>query len=379
MKIAMSSFTFNRHGGIERASLDVASRLARLGEQVTLVATDVAPVPEPPLAWHKVEMRRGPAFLNPGRYPRAATRSLRRERFDILHNQGGCALTQQDVITAHSCHREWWSLKLKSGEVGRALLNPRHHVVLEMERANYRPGAFRHVIAVSESVARELEHHYEIPSDKITVIPNGVDSDQFHGAPDEVAATRAAVRRRLGLKSDDLVLLFVGKEFRRKGLAFLIDSLPLLPEHVKLLVVGGDDPKPFQHQAVQAGVADRVHFVGHSNEVQEYFQAADVFALPTLYEAFGLVVAEAASAGLPLVVTSVVGAADLLDGERAGMFIERDGSSVANAIATLDADPDLRARMGEHARRQAGRYSWDAIARQTLAVYQRVLDEKGPR
>lgn len=379
MRIAMSSYQFNRHGGIERASLEVATRLGQLGEDVTLVATDVSPPPAPPLAWHRVRMRRGPDFLNPGRYPRAATKSLKREKFDILHNQGGCALTEQDVITAHSCHREWWTLKLKSGEVGRALLNPRHHVVLAMEKANYQPGAYRRVIAVSQSVAGELQRHYRVPEEKITVIPNGVDADQFQASAGTKAAIRDDIRSRFGLNSTDLVVLFVGKEFRRKGLAFLLDAIARLPAHVKLLVVGGDDSKPFEHQAREAGVRDRVVFVGHSNEVERFFHAADVFALPTLYEAFGLVVAEAAAAGLPLIVTRVIGAADLVEEGQTGLFIERDGPSIAHALSLLDADPGLRSRMGELAIERASRYSWDAIARQTLDVYERVRSERGAR
>ncbi len=97
-------------------------------------------------------------------YSAAASDQIRSDGFDLTHNQGACALRSQDVITAHSCHRAWWGgMKFRNGEAARALLNPHHQAVLHVERRNYRPGAYRHVIAVSHGVGRELATHYGVP------------------------------------------------------------------------------------------------------------------------------------------------------------------------------------------------------------------------
>lgn len=369
----MSSFRFNQQGGIERASYEVAMHLAdRVG--LTLVANDVTPPAPAPLEWLRVEAATRPSFIIPLTYSTAATRAVGHGGFDLLHNQGGCALREQDVITAHSCHRAWWRMKFQQGEAARALLNPLHHAVLHVERQNYRRGAFRRVIAVSAGVGRELTTHYDVDPERISVIPNGVDIERFR--PVDADARRARIRSSHGIPSDAVVLLFVGKEFRRKGLAALIDALPHLPETAVALVVGGDDPAPFRQQASALGVAHRVIFAGHSTAVEDYFQAGDVFVFPTLYEAFALVTLEAAAAGLPLVTTEVNGTEDfVVDGEN-GRFVARNGASVARALEPLVRDRDLRRAWGDRARRDVAAYTWAAVADRTLAVYEEVLEEK---
>jgi UDP-glucose:(heptosyl)LPS alpha-1,3-glucosyltransferase len=373
MRVAMSSFRFNDEGGIERASYELARRLA--GDiDLSLVATDVSPAPDAPLSWVPVPASRAPGFLTPVTYSAAATRALAGRPFDLLHNQGGCALRAQDVITAHSCHRAWWRMKFRNGEGARALANPHHHAILAVERANYRPGAFRRVIAVSRGVGREVVENYGVPAELVTVIPNAVDTARFQ--PADAADRRARIRARHGLTDDDVALLFVGKEFRRKGLAPLIDALPGLPAHAKALVVGGDDPEPFRARARAAGVADRVIFAGHSREVQDYFQAGDVFVFPTLYEAFALVSLEAAAAGLPLVATEVNGTEDFVRPGENGFFAEREGGSLARTLAPLVADRDLRRRLGAQARADAAEYTWERVASRTLEVYREVVAAK---
>lgn len=369
----MSSLRFNQQGGIERASLEVARRLAAQVD-VTLVATAVEPDPEPPLRWLPVPMPPGPRFLLPATYASAATRALRGRAFDLLHNQGGCALREQDVITAHSCHRAWWSMKFREGEAARAIFNPLHHVVLDTERRNYRPGAFRRVIAVSHGVGRELVEHYGVAAEAVAVIPNAVDTERFRHADD--GERRARVRARHGFTHDDVVLLFVGKEFRRKGLAPLIDALPHLPSRARVLVVGGDARKPFEDRARALGVADRVVFAGHTPEVEDYFQAGDAFVFPTLYEAFALVTLEAAASGLPIVTTRVNGTEDFVVHGENGLFVERDGASIARALRPLIGDADLRRRLGARARADVAPYTWESVASRTREVYEAVLDEK---
>ncbi|CDK01848.1 putative Phosphatidylinositol N-acetylglucosaminyltransferase [Microbacterium sp. C448] len=374
MRVAMSSFRFNNEGGIERASYELALRIQDRID-LTLVATDVDPLPEPPLKWLRVEARSKPGFIVPVTYSAAATRALDGQGFDIIHNQGGCATRVQDVITAHSCHRAWWEMKFRNGEALRALANPFHHAVLRVEQRNYRPGGVRRAIAVSPTVGRELTRYYGVDPDLITVIPNAVDVTRFQ--PTDAAARRARIRTQHGYIDDDVVLLFVGKEFRRKGLRAIIDALPALPITVKLLVVGGDDAGPFRSRAAELGVADRVTFVGHSPVVEDYFQASDIFVFPTMYEPFGLVELEAAASGLPLVATNLGVAEEfIVEGEN-GAVIERDGASIARVLRPLVDDRDLRRRMGERARRDAAGYtSWESVAEQTLAVYERVHQEK---
>ncbi|SEB83727.1 UDP-glucose:(heptosyl)LPS alpha-1,3-glucosyltransferase [Paramicrobacterium humi] len=344
---------------------------------MTLVSTAVDPAPQPPLVWNRVTMPRVPDFAVPLVYPSRATRSLSDFPFDIRHNQGGCALRIQDVITAHSCHRAWWEMKFRHGETSRALLNPQHHAILRTERANYRPGSFARVIAVSEGVGREVSSLYGVPADQIRVIPNAVDIRKFQ--PSDSHVRRKRVRELHGFRSGDVILLWVGKEFRRKGLAPLIEALPMLPERVKLLVVGGGDTKPFRDDAGQRGVLERVVFAGHSAQVEDYFLAGDVFVFPTLYEAFALVTLEAAAAGLPIVTTKVNGTEDFVAEGENGFFIERNSTSIAHVLNALVKNAELRQRVGEEARRRVASYTWESVARRTRGVYAEVVQERDRR
>ncbi|HEY5224717.1 MAG TPA: glycosyltransferase family 4 protein [Microbacteriaceae bacterium] len=281
---------------------------------------------------------------------------------------------RQDVIRAHSCHRAWWELKLRNGEAIRAIGNPRHHAVLHVERRNYEPRAYRHVIAVSNGVARELTRFHGAPPERISVIPNGVDTARFQ--PRDAAERRRRVRERHGISPDTVVLLFVAKEFRRKGLGRPIDALPLLAEHVCILVVGGDGSTPIRHQAARLGVRKRVIFAGHSAAVQGYFQAGDVFVFPTLYDAFALVSLQAAAAGLPPVTSRVNGTEDFVVPGVNRFFSERHDIDVARTLAPRVDDAALRLRPGERARRDASPYTWDAAVSATLEVYREVCRQK---
>lgn len=354
-------------------SYELAKRLAT-DIDITLFSTEVEPEPVPPLKWHQVRSPSSPAPLVPLTYSRDATRAIRPGRFDIVHNQGGCAAREQDIITAHSCHAAWWDMKLREGETLRALANPFHHAVLRVERRNYTPGRFRRAIAVSPSVARELSEFYGVDPELVRVIPNAVDLDRFTPAAD---ARRERIRSHHQLGGGDFVLLFVGKEFRRKGLRSIIDALPALPDTVKLLVVGGDDPAPFRRHAVSLGVGSRVVFAGHAARVEDYYQAGDAFVFPTMYEAFGLVMLEAAACGLPVFATRLGVAEELISEGVNGGFIERDGASIARAVHPLVSAPELRRRMGVEAERAARQYtSWDDVTRRTLEVYTEVAEEK---
>ncbi len=370
----MSAYRFNHEGGIERASYELATALGALGSDVTLIAESVDPPAADPLRWQRVRMPKVPGFAIPAVYPRRATKQAAGAGYDILHNQGACALMTQDVITAHSCHRAWWEMKFRGGEAARALLNPLHHVVLATERRNYSPGAYSKVIAVSNGVGRELTRHYDVPPDRIRVIPNAVDVAKFQTS--RTTGARARIRADLGIRPDAHVLLFVGKEFRRKGLAPVIGALPDLPESVVLLVVGGDDQAPFRAQAAAAGVGARVFFAGHSPNVHEYFAAGDAFVFPTLYEAFALVSLEAAAAGLPLLTTKVNGTEDFVVDGVNGFFIQREAGSIVAAVRRLLDDPVMAERMGRAARKGVAAYTWDRIAARTRDVYAEVAEEK---
>jgi UDP-glucose:(heptosyl)LPS alpha-1,3-glucosyltransferase len=198
----------------------------------------------------------------------------------------------------------------------------------------------------------------------VRTVPNGVDCRIFR--PDPVA--RAETRGELGLGEGDLLALFVGGDWERKGLTYAVDALAGAPGW-HLAVAGNGDPSQLVARARTAGVDRRLRLLGGVHDVRRLYAAADAFVLPTAYETFSLVTYEAAASGLPLLVTRVSGVEELLREGLNGWFIARDASDIARRLNRLNSDPGLAQEMGARARADASRYSWDSMATGYTSVY----------
>lgn len=265
------------------------------------------------------------------------------------------------------------------GPLRRALRGLYHRSLLSYnlwaERRIYRTD--KTYIAIAHSVARELEENFGIPRARIHVIHHGVDAAAFRPAP-EGAEDRARLRQELGLAPGELAAVFVG-EYERKGLATAIRALGLLPEEqrrrTRLVAVGGGDHRGFAGLARGLGVEERVLLVGHRKDIPRFYRACDLFVLPTLYEPFGLVIIEAMASGLPIVVSRLAGAAELLEQGRSGMLLENpsDPEELARAMGQVLASASLRASLGAEARKAAEARSWQRVAGEYQAVLEKLL------
>src|SRR5690606_37606075 len=173
------------------------------------------------------------------------------------------------------------------------------------------PSRSRVIIAVSEQVKRDIMDNYAVRPDKIVVLYNGVDTERFD--PARRAESRAAVRNRWKIPLDAPLVVFVGSGLRRKGLDRLL-SVWKSPEldQVFLLVLGSDARLGRYRARADAVAPGRIVFAGRQDDIEKYYAAADVLALPSLQEAFGNVVLEALASGLPVVVSREAGAAEIL-------------------------------------------------------------------
>ena len=229
------------------------------------------------------------------------------------------------------------------------------------------------ICAVSEATAKEASH-YMGKNNKLTYINNGVDVDKFkptklHAKTKECESTH---------KKEEFVILFVGHEFERKGLGYIIESLSLMPCHVKLQVLGGRGSivSNYQWMASKLNVTTRVSFMGTQKKTLEFYQNADIFILPSAYEAWPLVGLEAMSCGLPVLITPVGGVVEFLEDRINGFFIERSAKSIADKVNILINNHSLRMSMGKAARKTALKYSWDQIADQYINLIAEVAENK---
>lgn len=225
-------------------------------------------------------------------------------------------------------------------------------------------------IAVSESTKAYWARRTYLSRTRIVTVPNGVDPDQFSSPADPREA-----RQRLGLPEGRLFVGGVGRLYRQKGFADLIEAVALLAkEYPNLSVaIAGDGPlrQALTARAAALGVSDRLHLLGYCPDVRTVYQALDVFALPSLWEAMPYVLLEAMATGLPVVGSSVAGVPEVIvPGESGFLSPPENPAALAAALRPLLDSPDLRCRMGQAARqRVVRRFSLDTMRERTFNLY----------
>ncbi|MEW6324601.1 MAG: glycosyltransferase family 4 protein [Nitrospirota bacterium] len=363
MKIAMLVKNFVTTGGANRYAVELSRCLARKGHDVHVYAQSWDEALLRGLTLHRVRVIRRPRFLNSLVYALQVSRRTRRGSYDIVHSH------QRTV------HHHVLSMHHPCYQGGRLGIAPRHLAYRWLESRQFGCPAIRAVIAVSEQNKQDIVAHYPRVSPFIHVIYPGV--DRIFLETTDGSEHRRAVRARHGIAEDDLALILVGSEFKRKGLRFLIDALALLRQHraleriPHLLVLGGGDPAEFRELAGRHGLAGQIHFVGMTRTVERYYAAADLLVLPTLNEPFGMVVLEAMASGLPAVVSRIAGAAEVLrHGDNALLLDDpRDPKQIADAVVAL-SDPERRRAMGRRARDTARAFTWERMAEEIERLYQ---------
>ncbi len=227
-----------------------------------------------------------------------------------------------------------------------------------VRHADQEVGLAHYVLVPSSFVRDDLVARGSDPR-KLIVLPYGVDTRLFHPAHRE-ASTRP------------LRLLYVGQVGYRKGLRYVFEAVRLAnPRPERLTLVGPVvNDSPILDQAPPA--TSQVGLISHS-ELNAYYATSDVFVLPSLADAFGLVVLEAMAAGLPVIVTRETGAAEIVrDGVEGFVVPSRDARAIADRLNILSQDGQLRQRMGQAARQRAETYSWTRFETQFLEAIARV-------
>ena len=232
-------------------------------------------------------------------------------------------------------------------------------------------GVVRHASAIVANSAFEGRQFAAagLPEELIEARPNGF-------PPVYEGEGSGRLRERIGLGRDAPLVLNVGRIAFKKGLDVLLESVAPL-EGVHVAIVGPDDGdgtfRRLEEQGRALGIAGRVHLVGplDTGRPEDVYADADVFALSSRDESFGMVVAEAASAGRAIVVSDRCGVAELLTD--AALVVPFDAGATREAIARLLADAGLRDRLGAAAREVARSITWDAVVERQLEIYRAAI------
>lgn len=227
---------------------------------------------------------------------------------------------------------------------------------------------------VSEAGRQAMVESGAAPARRVIVMPNGIDTTRFR--PDDAVRERA--RRDLGLGSQDILVLNVGRLVSEKDQATLIEAFRLVARAVPnaRLVIAGEGPlRPaLQDRIVQGGLATLATLAGARSDIPDLLRAADVFALSSRIEGMPLAVGEALATGLPVVATAAAGVAELA-GDTATITPIGDAAALASALEkAIRQLPGTQAQRDRRRQQIVSRFDVSAVARQWLVNYQQLRD-----
>ncbi len=392
MRVAITHTRYTARGGVERYVWDLVKRLLDAGHEVHYFAHFWDRSVDPRVHLHKVpnpwkQIR----FMKVWSFDRWLTRHVRRADFDVVH--GFSKSSEQDIYTDGSgCLLDYqaYSIDERKGsdlakKVRRASLHQKQ--VLAIEERRFTRGNFVKVVAMSELAARQIRSRYGLTDDEVVTIYNGIDVERFH--PRVKAEYGSNYRERIAASQESFVAMCIGNDYKRKGVPTLIEAAKIIKDRgglpggrpFRVAVVGKEKHKveaELSDLCRARGLYDRVKFYGPQELVERWHAMADLFVLPSRFDAFGNVVLEAMATGVPVLVSSKAGAAEVVREGDNGFVLEDpdDAGVIADRVMRLAGDEAERQRMGQAARATAEGLSWDQHFAKMLALYEEVAASK---
>ena len=324
------------------------------------------------IVFHQVPIVRFPKFLTTTSFAWFAGREISAAGpFDLIHTHD--RIFRADVYTMHGIpHRRWVR------EVRRKRMSLFDRALARVEDRLVSEGGCRRFLAVSELTRKIFLGEYRIDPARVTVVRPGIDASLYAKLDRE--RCRREIRGRFGIVPDEPLILFVSMNFAIKGLDHILRGLGRLRERdpesrFRLLVIGRGDQKAYGQLARELGLGDAVVFAGAvaREKLPEFYLAGDLYAMPSRFDTFGIVVLEAMAAGLPVLISGSVGARDIVREGENGFVVENpaDPEAIAERIETM-LNGDVRERMGGEALKTAGESSWDMAVARVLNVYEEI-------
>lgn len=269
------------------------------------------------------------------RLPFRLANHFRHTRPDIVHTRNaeaffygfiGAKLAGVPVIV-HSEH-------------GRTLPDKRHRMMIQRWLTNWTDAVF----AVSMQLKDDLVMHLRLPSDEIEVLYNGVNLDRF------ASRQRAGARKMLGFNERTFLVGSVGRLVPVKNYDLLVRAVAGLREAELILIGDGPERSSLEMVARAFGVGDRIHLLGHRDDIEDLLPGLDVFVLPSFSEGMSNTLLEAMAAGVPAVASNVGGNRELIRNAIDGFLFESgDLNSLRRHLERLCNDLELRLQMGRSA------------------------------
>ncbi len=379
-------------GGLGRHVGALARDLAAQGHEVHVVTrahsdsgvveveqvdgVQVRRVPEPPPVIPFDDLIPWVLSFN-NRLQAAAGQLLRERPFDVVH--------AHDWLVAYAAAglKQTWGVPVvatvHATEYGRHqgwLPGPMNKLIHQVEW--WLTYEARRVIVCSQYMRRQVQEIFQLPVDKLDVVPNGVAVGDFEVEPADARATRTALtgpRTRM--------VLFAGRLEYEKGVQTVLQAMQRIRAEVgptRFFVAGiGTYSRELRREVRRLGLQRHVRFTGflEDQELRRHYAAADVAVAPSIYEPFGLVAVEAMACGTPVVVGDTGGLREIIEDGSGLSFTPQDSDGLADAVIRVLRDEQLATRMTERGlQRIRSRYDWAAVAGRTVQIYRQAAVEE---
>lgn len=349
MKLAITLFHYFPYGGLERDMLAVARVCRARGHQVTIYTQNWEGLLPEGIPVQIIPVR---AWSNHGRAQEFA------QRFNQIRKQAAIDLVvgfnkmpgldlyfAADTCFAQKVYEERpWVYRYSS----------RSRAYLALERAVFDASNDCHNLMISQVQIPVFQHYYTTPGSRFHLLPPGINKTRI--MPKDYESCRKVLRRQFDLDENDFLMLMVGSDFHRKGVARAIKALASLPKALQsrtyLWVAGKGETASFVDLAHKAGVREQFSMLGTRDDVSELMWAADVFLHPAYSENTGTVLLEAMVAGLPVIATDVCGYAHYINTWRMGKVLAGDDVDKQLTAAIID----IAAQDGDEWRTRARKF-----------------------
>jgi glycosyltransferase involved in cell wall biosynthesis len=375
MRLCIVTHNIIKGDGQGRANYEIVLETIRRGYHVTLVAINVSPELQQnsQVKWVPIAVKGFPtALLSNLIFTWQSRHWLHQHHheFDLLQVYGCVTDYPADINTFQFVHSGWLRSPAHTWRLQKNLYGAYQWLFTALN-AHWEKKSCqisKILVAVSEGIKQELID-IGVDQKKIRVILNGVDVEEF--------VPELRERSQFSLPEKVTLALFAGDiRTNRKNLDTVLHGLVHVPD-LHLAVVGNVTKSPYPQLASQLGLSERVHFLGYRRDIAEIMKAADFFVFPSRYEPFGMVVSEAMATGLPVITTAISGVAEIVTPESGVVLNDsEDVIALADAMAKLASDRDLRLQMGQVARAIAEQHTWKSKAKIYVDLFEELHQRK---
>ncbi len=370
-KIAVVIPKYGLVGGAEQFVSELTNKLAieRIGS--FHVFANLWESADASIAFHRVPIITFPKFLTTISFAYFVRRGLAGGSFDLVHSHD--RIFAADLFTLHGIPHRYWIQNIRRKKMSLYDLT-----TAWMERKLIKEGDCKKFIAVSDLTKRIFLQEYQMDPEKVAVIHPGVHLSDYE--VDDRKSVRAGLRKAYGIPAGEPVMAFASMNFEIKGLDAIIDALGRLKAQkyiFRLIVAGKGNVRKYTNLAQKAGIDKNMIFTGVLNkkDLIRHYLASDIYIMLSAFDTFGMVVLEAMAAGLPVIISSNVGAKDVVQEGENGFVIANTGDTeyIAEKIKSLFDEKKCR-KMSLAAEATAKQNTWDKTVAQYEQIYEEILD-----